>query len=182
MSNLYRFEKVRQDHDRSQVNMETLNVSGDANVAGSLNATGVKRVAGYAPTEFATTVAGVLTLNNAPGLAEDTAAAVADAASTTLLIPAGSVVTKVYISNNGTAVVGGTDFNIGNSTDATASALYFTAVPQASVNTGAFVHNIDALSAFATVGIAGLAADNFVTVQVTGTNTAGDLKIVIEYM
>ena len=132
----------------------------------------IRRVAvGFAPTEFAeTAAAGIVNLNTVSGLAA--------AAGTALKIPAGALIERVMATNNGTAIVGGTDFDIGvHGTTGTTSNTMFDAVTLADLNTGAGRSVGDAVT-----GTAVLAADNFVTVTVNTTNnTAGDLKVVIEY-
>ena len=194
---------VNKDATLEDVNAVNLNVAG-AVVGGGLNVSnsGFNTAVGYAPTGFATTVAtGIVSLNRRPGLANDAAATIATALDTTLILPPGAVITRAFASNNGTAIVGGTNFDIGQSATAATAANIFDAVVLADLNLGASVgggqgtavaamdfaaagDGLDTVAVFASLGGAALAAGaSFVTVTVnTNPNTAGDLKVILEYI
>ena len=116
---------VNKDATLEDVNAVNLNVAG-AVVGGGLNVanSGFNVAVGYAPTGFATLIAtGIVSLNRRPGLANDAAATIATALMIhTLILPPGAVITRAFASSNGTAIVGGTDFDIGQSATAATAA------------------------------------------------------------
>ena len=185
MSNPLSFS-IRSDVQTSDAIVNgNLQVQGATNFNGSFAQNGVTyhSVTGYGPTSFSTASStDVLNLNTSPGTAVDLATAAANA-TTALLLPIGAIVTRAYCDNNGTTITsaGSSTYDIGvNTTGAATADTYFDAVPFASVNTSAVVAG--AGSPFSGVGVAALAALNFVTVTInTNNNTAGDLAVIIEY-
>ena len=146
---------------------------------------------GYAPTTFATTVAtGVVNLNVNPNLGQ--ASSVTD--TNLLLLPGGAQIVAVNANNNGTTIVGGTDFDIGlNAALATTDNSIMDAVTLATLNSargGNVVDSTGGLTAGTNLGGAGNAATtvsvtagDVVAVTVNTTpNTAGDLKVTIQYL
>ena len=194
---------VNKDATLEDVNAVNLNVAG-AVVGGGLNVanSGFNTAVGYAPATFGTTAQNaVVSLNRAPGLAADAAVTVATANANTLILPARAVVTRAFASNNGTAIAGGTTFNIGTNATAAAAQNIFAAVTSANLIVGASVgggqgtavaamnfdavgEGLDTVAVFATSGGVGItAAAAFVTATVLGANnTAGDLKVALEYL
>ena len=177
---------------------------GGAMSAGSAVLTGTNQsstVVGYAPASFATgAISSIHNLMTAPGLGAATV--VTD--PNLLHLPAGAVVDRVVVTNNGTTVVGGTSFTVGTKSSVLAGALTNTtttnavvAMLLATVNAatgGAVGGNTDGSSELA-LGTAGQvttlgtlagqaqgAFDNLVAVVVnTQPNTAGDLCVEITY-
>ena len=118
---------VNKDATLEDVNAVNLNVAG-AVVGGGLNVanSGFNVAVGYAPAGFATLgIAGLQSLNRAPGLAADAAVTIATANATTLILPAGAVITRAFASDNGTAILGGNTLDIGLSATAATSWCYF---------------------------------------------------------
>lgn len=146
------------------------------------------QVTGYAPVELATAAAAdILFLNNQPGLAANTDAADASA----LVIPAGARIASVEITNNGTAVVGGTTFNLDTAVYPAPVAVTSLAagVAEATVNLaiGTRLSNITS-TALGTAGsltdaVAAVADDTGLVLTVGATPvTAGDLAVLITYI
>jgi len=191
---------VNKDATLEDVNAVNLNVAG-AVVGSGLNISnsGFNVAVGYGSSTFGTLgIAGVQSLNRAPGLAADAAVTIVTANANTLILPPGAIITRAYVGNNGTVINGGTDYDIGVSATAATSDALFDAVTTATVNAGGGAGGIFAAGAattspqFASVGVlltntAGFvtvpAAGAFVTVTAnTSANTAGDLKVVLEYL
>jgi hypothetical protein len=180
----------------------------NATVNGSLNVGNLVQdssatsttVYGYAPTQFATAVAGTsVSLLTQPGVTQATALTAANL----LHLPASSTITRVVVTNNGTAIVGGTSFTIGTNSALLAASLNgaptttpVVAMLLATVNAagGGSVGGTAAVTELA-LGTAGQvtttstlagqaqgAFDNLVSVTTNGTNnTAGDLLVCITY-
>ena len=154
-------------------------------------------VVGYADSSFNEQATGVTTnLNNKPGLAAN---------ASPLKLPNNAFILRAFVTNNGTTVVGGTDFDIGTyATSAGASENIFDAVTLAIVNAGG-VQGINigdgsgtlanclidgqgqalttATANGTTAGTIYTTDESFVTVTVnTSDNTAGDLKVILEYI
>lgn len=158
-------------------------------------------VVGFAPTSFATGgIASVHNLMVSPGL--PAATLVTD--PNLLHLPSGCIIDRVIVSNNGTAVVGGTSFTVGTKSSLLAGALTnasttnpVVAMLLATVNSangGGVVGGDKAITelalgtagqAYTTNSFAGQAQgafDNLVCVTVNTTaNTAGDLAVEIHY-
>ena len=133
-------------------------------------------------------IGGVLVLNIVQGLGNDVTATTVGAPPvtalpTTLVLPVGAVVIFAVVTNNGVNVTGtATSYDIGTSVNAiTASTNIFNTLLAPSLTSkGALSY-----TASAPAGLLPLAATGarLVTVRATGgSNTAGDLKIVIEYI
>lgn len=168
------FSSVQNDLSVKSLSANVVNVQ-QVNNEGDAPGLGIQYAVGYAPTSFATQSATAISnLNSSPSTAAATTVA-----GGALNIPAGAVVVSAQISNNGTDVVGGTDFDVGlNATQGVTSATLFDAIPLANVNSGNYIS-----LATAVTGVAPLPADNFVTVTVNTTNnTAGDLAVKIGYI
>ena len=174
---------------------------GGAMSAGSAVLTGTNQsstVVGYAPTSFATgAISSIHNLMTAPGLGAATV--VTD--PNLLHLPAGAVVDRVVVTNNGTTVVGGTSFTVGTKDATLATALADATTTDAvvamllvTVNGGGTVGGTTATTELA-LGTAGQlstvstlagqaqgAFDNLVAVTINGApNTAGDLCVEITY-
>lgn len=170
------FSGVQNDLVANNVQVSTVNAQ-QLNANAGLNFAGLPRqvLMCYSPSTFATTAStGVVNLNAKAGLGAFTTFATG-----AVKLPQKAIVLGARVDDDGTAVVGGTTFNIGYSaTSATAGTQIFSAVTLANVNAGALF-----LPGNTAAGTAGLAADNFVTVQVNTTdNTAGNLRLRIEYV
>jgi hypothetical protein len=182
MSNV-NFTGVRNDQYFTSVNTGKLNVE-------NLNErNGVHRVVGYAPVSFATLAAtGVVPLMIAPG---QTAQSTFEAGA--LRVPYGALILRAVVTNNGTAITGATSFQIGfaAASGTTASNLLNVALV-ADVNSGLVLNPVAAdfgsagfvggnfLKVATTSG--GDPVDAFVTVDPAAAITAGDLRVLIEYM
>jgi hypothetical protein len=146
---------------------------------------------GYAPTTFATTVStGVVNLNVSANLGQASSAT----DTNLLLLPGGAQIVAVNANNNGTTIVGGTSFDIGlNASLATGDASIMATVTLATLNSargGNVVDSTGGLTAGTNFGGTGNAAStvavtegDVVAVTVNTTpNTAGDLKVTIQYL
>jgi hypothetical protein len=131
---------------------------------------------------------GILALNIYQGLGNDVTATTVGAPPvtalpTTLVLPVGAVVIFAVVTNNGVNVTSGgmPTYDIGTSINAiTASTNIFNTMTLISLNSSALSY-----TASAPAGLLPLAVDGarLVTVRATSAaNTAGDLKIVIEYI
>jgi hypothetical protein len=182
MSNL-NFTGVRNDQHFTSVSVGKLNVE---NVN---ERNGVHRVVGYAPVSFATLAGtGVVPLMNAPG---QTAQATFEAGA--LRVPYGALVLRAVVTNNGTEITGATSFQIGfaAASGTTANDLLNVALV-ADVNAGLVLNPVAA--DFGSAGVedgnlllvsttsGGDPVDAFVTVDPAAAITAGDLRVLIEYM
>lgn len=180
MSNL-NFTGVRNDQHFTSVSVGKLNVE---NVN---ERNGVHRVVGYAPVSFATLAGtGVVPLMIAPG---QTAQSTFEAGA--LRVPYGALVLRAVVTNNGTTITGGTSFQVGfaAASGTTANDLLNAAL-LADVNAGIVLNpvaadfNTAAVSNFLEVSTTsgGDPVDAFVTVDPAAAITAGDLRVLIEYM
>jgi hypothetical protein len=163
---------------------------------------GFHTVAAFAPTSFATLAnAGVVHLNRAAGLAADPATTVGAALATTYLLPANASIIRAFVTNNGTTIVdaaGAEDYNIGTNTNLTSSTDIFEAVVPAMINAGGAVVNggdgvgnglqfssVGTGLRAVTVGAVGVTTPSFINVELSGgagPNTAGDMKVILEYV
>jgi hypothetical protein len=153
-------------------------------------------VVGYADSSFNEQANGIITnLNNKPSLAAN---------ASPLKLPNNAFILRAFVTNNGTTVIGGTSFDIGTTaTSAAASVNIFDGVTTAIVNTGGLQGMLigdgsgtlanclidgqgQALTTATASGTAAgtvyTAAESFVTVEVNGNNSAGDLKVILEYI
>ena len=183
----------------TELQVASLNVASGLSIAsGTFVRNGVvtKMVTGYAPNPATGATATnsfrllgngrVLALNTVQGLGNDVTANMSPtpvALPTTLVLPVGAVVIFAVVTNNGVNVTGtATSYDIGTSVNAiTASTNIFNTLQATSLTSkGALSY-----TASAPGGLLPLAATGarLVTVRATGgSNTAGDLKIVIEYI
>ena len=136
---------------------------------------------------------GVLNLNLFPGLGLDSATAAANALSTTLILPSGAQVISAIVNNNGTSITGTGPYDIGYTTTGLGTVDFiFNAVTVAGINTPGSAVILSrttpdpnwAINATGVVLDTVLTGDSFVTVTNTAgsANSAGDLKVIIEYI
>ena len=185
----------------TELQVTSLNVASGLSIAsGTFVRGGItsKMITGYAPNPATGATATnsfrllgngrVLALNTVQGLGNDVTATTVGAPPvtalpTTLVLPVGAVVIFAVVTNNGVNVTGtATSYDIGTSVNAiTASTNIFNTLQATSLTSkGALSY-----TASAPGGLLPLAATGarLVTVRATGgSNTAGDLKIVIEYI
>ena len=183
----------------TELQVAALNVASGLSIgSGTLVRNGVvtKMVTGYAPNPATGATATnsfrllgngrILALNTVQGLGNDVTANMSPtpvALPTTLVLPVGAVVIFAVVTNNGVNVTGtATSYDIGTSVNAiTASTNIFNTLQATSLTSkGALSY-----TASAPGGLLPLAATGarLVTVRATSaSNTAGDLKIVIEYI
>ncbi len=184
----------------TELQVTSLNVASGLSIAsGTFVRGGItsKMITGYAPNPATGATATnsfrllgngrVLALNTVQGLGNDVTATTVGAPPvtalpTTLVLPVGAVVIFAVVTNNGVNVTGtATSYDIGTSVNAiTASTNIFNTLLAPLTSKGALSY-----TASAPAGLLPLAATGarLVTVRATGgSNTAGDLKIVIEYI
>lgn len=179
--------------DANAVNVYANNVVARTLVNG---ANVVHSVVGYAPSTFATAgIGAVLALNVAAGkpVATGTAGATIKATDGLVQLPTGAIVTAVYADDNGTTVTSGGAATLSLGVDADnvwpivacdSSALDLTPIAATASGVQA-VGSVDAASALGTAGVIAnaLVAEVPVTVLVNAfALTAGDLRVVIEYV
>ena len=205
---------------RNDLNLNSLRISEDLTLGGNITSDanpnnytraeqGFNLAVGYTPVGFDTApnamaAFGALTLQPEGPL--DTAATVAAALPTTLVLPAGAIITRAFVVAP-TALApdpGPGTYNIGQATDVTtaatnimttgtiatinASGVAFggglgTAVPNADFGSTGAAATLETTAIFASLGPGSTSAASFVTVRVFGgANTAGSLKVVLEYI
>lgn len=146
------------------------------------------RTVGFASTAFATATAGSYTLLSSNGQPAPSAST----DSNVVTLPAGAVITRVIMDNNGTTLAGGTSYAVSvGAFNGAASVTPMAATALAVVNgggtSGVIVQNT-ATNAVAGAGVAPLAGsivpaspNNYLNVTLVGTNTAGDLRVTVDY-
>ena len=180
MSNL-NFTGVRNDQHFTSVSVGKLNVE---NVN---ERNGVHRLVGYAPVSFPILAATqVVPLMNAPG---QTTQSTFEAGA--VRVPFGAVILRAVVTNNGTTIVGGTTFDLGfGATSGTTATELLDVHTIASINGGLVLNPASAVfSTAATTNLLRVATtsggdnvDAFLTVTPAALVTAGDLRVVLEYM
>jgi hypothetical protein len=163
------------------------------NKAGQIS---INTAVAYAPTSFATLGIGAIChMNTSTGVAADPAVTVGAALNTTFLLPANATILRAVVTNNGTTNTGGNDYDIGTATNLGSSNDIFDAVIQAMINAGgAIVTGGDGagsglqFSSIGTglravsVGAVGVTGQSYINItKNTGANTAGDMKVILEY-
>jgi hypothetical protein len=171
-----------------QLNSADVSVSHNLTVDGHINSLPrLKSVLGFTSTKFSTAAVGAggrSHLMTAANLAEPADEATANSSGLAVKIPAGSVLHSVQVLADTTVVSGGAaTYDIGVGTYSTNSTNLLNTVLLASVNSG--VMALGCAGAPACLGTAGSASTlggGFVNVEVaTAANTAGSLKMVINY-
>ena len=204
---------------RNDLNLNSLRISGDLSLGGNITSDanpnnytragqGFNVAVGYTPVGFDTAVSGtVVALTLQPEGPLDTAATVAAALPTTLVLPAGAIITRAFVvAPTALANAGPGTYDVGQHATATtaatnimatgtlatinASGVAFggglgTAIPNADFGATGVLATLEIPAIFASLSDAGSgAAASFVTVRVFGgaPNTAGSLKVVLEYL
>lgn len=143
------------------------------------------RTVGFASTAFATATAGSYTLLSSNGQPAPSAST----DSNLVTLPEGAVITRVIMDYNGTALAGGTSYAVTvGAYNGAASITPMAATARAAIGTSGVIVQNTATNAVAGDGVAPLAGsivpaspNNYLNVTLVGTNTAGDLRVTVDY-